>query len=60
MKMTNSLQLTMQQLIPHSKNLKRFFLKNPVENLLLIGNWRFHLNPSIELWKDFADALFFI
>ena len=48
------------KLIPHSENLKRFFLKNPVENLLQIGNWRFHLNPSIELWKDFADALFFI
>ena len=49
-----------KKLILHSGNLKRFFfLKNPVGNLLLIGNWRFHLNPSIELWKDFADALFF-
>ena len=27
--------------------------------MLQIGNWRFYLNPSIELWKDFADALFF-
>ena len=48
------------KLILQWKPKKIFFLKNPIEDLLQIGNWRLYLNPSIELWKDFADALFFI
>ena len=53
-------KLPMQQLIPHSENLKRLFFLNPTENLLQIAYWTFYFYPSFEFWKDFADALFFI